>query len=116
MKQLSLALNIFLLVAVGFLYYLHFKGGQHDKKGIDGIMAGNTKACSASIPVIAYVDQDSLSTNVTFIKNKRDELQSKQKSIEAAYENEYRSLEEEKNELIKKGNAVTQQEADDFQA
>jgi outer membrane protein len=116
MKQFSLALNIFLLVAVGFLYYLHFKGGQHDKKGTDGMVAGNTKACSASIPVIAYVDQDSLSNNVNFIKNKRDELQAKQKNIEAAYENTYRSLEEKKNELIKKGNAVTQQEADDFQA
>ena len=115
MKQFSLALNIILLVAVGFLYYIHFKGGQHDKKGIDGTVTCNAKIGAASIPIIAYVDQDSLSTNVTFIKNKRDELQSKQKNIEAAYENTYRSLEVRKNELIKKGAAVTQQEADEFQ-
>jgi outer membrane protein len=117
MKQFSLVLNIILLAAVGFLYYLHFTGSKRDKKLIGAASVNTPGTCAtANIPVIAYVDQDSLSNNVIFIKKKKEELEAKQKNIEAAYENAYRSLEVQKNELIKKGAAVTQQEADNFQA
>ena len=116
MKQFSLALNIILLLAVGFLYYLHFSTGHKDRKNSDGTIAKAGSCSAISIPVIAYVDQDSLSNNVTFIKNKKDELENEQKDIQDDYENAYRALEKQKDDFLKKGNAITQQEADQFQA
>jgi outer membrane protein len=116
MKQLSLILNIVLLLAVGFLYYLHFSSNRHDKRNMtDGVAANKPGSCATSIPVIAYVDQDSLSNNVSFIKNKKDEFEAEQRSIQSNYENEYKGLEMQKDEFLKKGNAITQQEADEFQ-
>jgi outer membrane protein len=116
MKQFSLILNIILLLAVGFLYYLHFSGNRRNIKNPDGTPAKPGSCAAISIPVIAYVDQDSLSNNVTFIKNKKDELESEQKDIQNDYENAYRVLEKQKDDFLKKGNAITQQEADQFQA
>lgn len=115
MKQVSIVLNIILLLAVAFLYYLHFSGKRSDHK-MDGTTLNKPGGCSAaSIPVIAYVDQDSLSTNVAFIKSKKDEMEGEQRDIQSGYENAYRELEKQKEDFLKKGNAITQQEADNFQ-
>jgi outer membrane protein len=117
MKQFSILFNIILLLAVGFLYYLHFTGGKHERKNISATSSGNPSSCPAStIPVIAYVELDSLNNNVTFIKEKKEELEEEQKAIQNNYENQYKELETQRNNFLKKGNAITQQEADDFQA
>lgn len=114
MKNLSVVLNVVLLVAVGGLYYLHFSG----KKGADvkpkvisakPLEAGNTRA------TIAYVELDSLNENITYIRNKRKELEAEQRSIENEWENGYRGLENKKNNFLKKGNAITQDMAQQFQ-
>jgi outer membrane protein len=116
MKQFSLILNIVLLLAVGFLYYLHFKGWHNERKFTAVDASGKVQSCPAStIPVIAYVDQDSLSADVGFIKTKEDELKDKQKSIQVAYDNAMMDLQNKGKEFLKKGSAITQQEYDAFQ-
>ena len=65
---------------------------------------------------MAYVELDSLNNNVTFIKLRKKELDAEQKIIANEYETSYRALTAERDQFLKKGNAITQQEAEAFQA
>lgn len=112
MKHFSLILNLILLVAVGLLYYFHFSTPK--KSGVAASQTNNATS-STQGSVIAYVEMDSLNNKVTYIKNKRKELEVEQKVIMSDYENAYKSLEAEKNNFLKKGDAITQQEAEEFQ-
>jgi len=114
MKNLSLVLNVVLLLAVGILYYLHFS----DKKpgaAKPAITAPRTTGTETDRPLIAYVEIDSLNDNILYIKNKRKELEGEQKKIEADWDNSCRVLENKKDNFLKKGNAITQEMAQQFQ-
>ena len=114
MKNLSLILNILLVVAVGVLFYLQFS--SHKKCGVRIIRSATGDSCATIPPaVVAYVEMDSLNNSVDFIKGKRTELENEQKVIMSEYENAYRGLEAEKNNFLQKGDAITQQEAQAFQ-
>ena len=117
MKQFSFVVNIFLIAAVAVLYYLHFDSNQ--KLAAEGKTTNNYKqkdSCGDKIPIVAYVELDSLNNNVTFIKLRKKELEAEQKVIAHDYETSYRALTIERDEFLKKGNAITQQEAETFQA
>ena len=117
MKQFSFVLNLVLVAAVGVLYYLHFSSNK--KLITASTPANNYKQKDSSvdkIPVVAYVELDSLNNNVTFIKLRKKELEAEQKIITNEYETSYRALTAERDEFLKKGNAITQQEAEIFQA
>jgi outer membrane protein len=115
MKQFSLVVNIVLIVAVGILYYLHFSGGKkvlvNDKSA-----ARNVHDTSIGNKIVmAYVELDSLNNNVSFIKKRKVELEAEQRTIANEYENSYRELTTLRDNFLKKGNAITQQEAEAFQ-
>ena len=116
MKQFSLALNVILVAAVGYLYYLHFSSSKAEAKPAKPSMSAAVAAPGSKSSVsIAYVDLDSLNEKIQFIRDKRKELEMEQKAIETEWENGYRTLENQKNEFLKKGNSITQQEAETFQ-
>ena len=82
------------------MYYEHFtrSKGRPQKKD----SAGTTWRDSVcEHPLIAYVELDSLNENITYIKDKRRELENEQKSIEAEWEIGYKSLETQKNNFLK---------------
>ena len=114
-KNLSLFINIVLLAAVGYLYYYNFYGRKtHTLSSADDnpkILSNNNYTGSP----IAYVELDSLNENITYIKQKRKELEIEQKSIESEWENAYKGLEAQKNNFLKKGASITQEEAQQFQ-
>ena len=114
MKQFSTILNIVLLLSVGVLYYLHFSDGKKN----NNLNAGVTRHVDSCLgaPVIAYVDLDSLNSNVDFIKQRKKELEIEQTGIATEYESAYREMENEKNNFLKRGNSITQKEAEEFQA
>ena len=117
MKQFSLVLNILLVAAVGVLYYLHFSNSK--KLAVTGnatVGYRQKDSCGDKIPIVAYVELDSLNNNVTFIKQRKKELEAEQKIITQEYESSYRALTAERDEFLKKGNAITQQEAEAFQS
>ena len=116
MKNLSLVLNVVLLAAVGYLYYDHFSAKKNGKLPPKDAAGTTWKDSVCQHPLIAYVELDSLNENITFIKNKRKELESQQKNIEAEWENGYKSLEAQKNNFLKKGASITQDEAEKFQS
>ncbi len=115
MKNLSLVLNIVLLIAVGYLYYYDFSGKKTKDvaaKLSSGIMATDTNGYR---PPLAYVELDSLNERITFIKDKRKELEAAMKVIEQEQESGYRNLQAQKDNFLKKGAAITQEEAEIFQ-
>jgi len=117
MKQFSLVLNIVLVLAVAVLFYLHFSGGNKMSVKANTVTGNFQKDSSGNkVPVVAYVELDSLNNNVTFIKVRKKELEAEQKAIASEYEASYRALTAERDEFLKKGNAITQPEAEAFQS
>mgnify|MGYP001788352486 CR=1 FL=1 len=115
MKNLSLAINIVLLVAVGYLYYYDFSGKK--TKEVAAKLSSTHLALDSNgyRPPLAYVELDSLNEKITFIREKRKELEAEMKAIEQEQENEYRGLQMQKDNFLKKGAAITQEEAQAFQ-
>ena len=113
MKHFSTVLSVVLLLAVAFLYYHEFSG----KKPMVAKVAKSGEAKNEAIApaLIAYVELDSLNEKISFIKEKRKELESEQRAIETEWENGYRGLENQKNAFLRKGDAITQQMAEEFQ-
>jgi outer membrane protein len=115
MKQFSMVLNLVLLAAVGVLYYLHFS--KDTKLNVPQKQVSPTVNTTNTVrPAIAYVELDSLNEKISYIRLGRKELEAEQQSIETEWENSYRNLENQKNNFLKRGNAITQEEAEKFQA
>ena len=116
MKNLSLVLNIVLLVAVGYLYYYNFSG----KKNKEAASKSNSSTVALDKngyrPPLAYVELDSLNEKITVIREKRKELENAMKLIDQEQEAGYRNLQAQKDNFLKKGAAITQEEAEAFQA
>ena len=82
MKQFSFVLNILLVAAVAVLYYLHFASNKNITKG--SLANGGYRqkdSCGDKIPIVAYVELDSLYSNVIIIKQRKKELESEQKKL-----------------------------------
>jgi len=114
MKHLSLTLNIVLFVAVGILYYLHFSSSKPNEKKKKNQIAQLAKS-NGNAPLIGYVDLDSLNEHISFIKNNRKILEGEQIAIEKEWEDAYRNLQAQKDNFLKRGNSITQAEAEEFQ-
>lgn len=101
MKNLSVALNIILLIAVGFLYYLHFSSKNQDTVLSDGnslitansensIVGGNNISSN-----IFYVNTDSLWNNYELVKKEQDELALEKLKLEGQFKLKAQTLEKE---------------------
>lgn len=86
MKNLSLILNLVLLIAVGVLYYLHFSG-QHAQPA-----AGSSTSRSLKI---AYVNSDTISKYYDYVKVNRDKLESKGKKLDQDLKSRAQALQNE---------------------
>ena len=114
MKHLSLVLNFVLIIAVSVLFFLHFHSSKPADTKVQRVVPLST--ANMTRPAIAYVELDSLNEKISYIKNRRKELESEQQAIEAEWETGYRGLENQKNSFLKKGASVTQEEAQQFQS
>ncbi len=114
MKNFSLILNVILIIAVGYLYFYVFSkntgSGSKQSTSVKVTDGGNV----VKTP-IAYVELDSLNENISYIKQKRKELEGEQKAIETEWQQGIRSLENQRDNFIKRGNSITQEEAEQFQ-
>lgn len=88
MKNLSLILNIVLLVAVGVLYYLHFATKT---------AASSNTASSFDIGELklAYINSDSVLDKYEYLKASAEILEAKSKKVEQDYINRAQSLQKE---------------------
>ncbi len=113
MKNLPLVLCAILFAAVLFLYVKVFSGIERTTASVTNTK--NAGPANQSAFPIAFVELDSLNDNIGYIKDRRTELESEQRAIETEWQNSYRTLENRKNEFLKRGSAITQQEAEKFQ-
>lgn len=89
MKNLSLILNIVLLVAVGVLYYLHFSGGK------TSISSGSGVSGVPSDIKIAYINSDSVLKHYEYLKVNKDKMEAKTKKMDQDYRNRASGLQSE---------------------
>jgi outer membrane protein len=116
MKNLSLILNVILAAAVTFLYIKIFSGNKGKTTASSIIKKDSTGLHTSINNSIAYVELDSLNEKITFIKARRQDLEKEQKAIETEWRNEMTGLQNRVNAFQKKGNAITQEEAERFQS
>lgn len=88
MKNLSLILNIVLLVAVIFLYVLHFSGRSVDSNA----SSADTSTMNLKL---AYINSDSVLKHYDYLKINRDQLESKSKKMDQEYRNRAQGLQNE---------------------
>ena len=114
-KNLLIVLNIFLTAAVGYLYYATFSGNKKVTSPNQNSYTTNPKDINCNKAHIAYVELDSMYENISYIKQKRGEMEAKQKRIETEWQTGMRGLEAKRDNFLKRGAAITQQEAEKFQ-
>lgn len=90
MKQLSIILNVVLLVCVGVLFYLHFSDRPAETQA-----ASMADSVSNNELKIAYINADTVLVNYEFFKEKQKQLESRQQKLEAEYKNRAQGLQSE---------------------
>lgn len=88
-NNISIGLNIVLLVAVGVLYVLHFNSGSN---------SGSMTKVGSSEPLdfsVAYVNSDTLLKNYDLFKELEKQLIEKRDKLNAEYENRAKGLQQE---------------------
>jgi len=88
MKNLSLILNIVLLVAVVFLYVLHFS-----PKKVDSISSSSDT--STLNLKLAYIQSDSVLKHYEYLKINRDQMEAKTKKMDQDLRNRTAGLQNE---------------------
>jgi outer membrane protein len=86
MKNLSLALNAVLLVAVGALYYLHFSGPKTPK---------SSEMTDAKDLKIAYINADTVLKYYDYFKVNKDRLEARGKKMSQDLQGRVQSLQNE---------------------
>jgi outer membrane protein len=114
MKQLSIALNVLLLILVGILFYLHFQGNS--KPAIKEVPATGRNVISEN-PVtpsskIGYFEMDSLQANYNYFKDALNHLKEKERVMNTELNSMEKEYQRKVNEWQKKGAAMSQAEAD----
>lgn len=113
MNKFTLGLVVLLAVLVGLLFYLHF---DHLKK-IEHLnqVVGIRDSSSSKAIRIAYVDLDSIEAKYDYYQEKMKEFEKKKDNIDQSLNGTYQRIENERVNFLKKGNAITQVEAEAFQ-
>lgn len=88
-NNISIALNVILLLAVGVLYVLHFSGDSDNHEAVEEV-----SATPADLS-IAYVNSDSLLKNYDFFKDLEKQLIAKRDKLNAEYQNRAEGLQKE---------------------
>lgn len=90
MKNLSLILNVVLLVAVAVLFYLHFAGpGEHKTTEAAGASGGVSDA------KIAFINADSVLQHYEYLKAGKKQLEEKGQKLDQEYRNRAMGLQSE---------------------
>ena len=107
MRNISTYLSILALVAVGFLYYLHFK---QEKKSVVHT-SGKVRAGSNNFR-IAYFDIDSLQEKYQYFKDVSGQMKEKEASLSSQMDALQNSYQKRLKELQDKGPTMTQAEGE----
>ncbi len=113
MKNVSVALNVILLIAVGILYFLFF-----NEKGSSATTPKGAKdAVTTSLSTkLAYFDMDSIENRYTYIKEVREQLKAKEQAISGEMNGLKKGYTDRIQQLQAKAQTMSQQEGEAAQA
>ena len=112
MKNISIALNVVLAIAVAYLYYLHFSGNKNGNTS--GSKTEVVDTAAAHVPVqpkeikaskIVYVNADTLFSRYDYVKDLRKEAEGKQSRLESVYKEKAQKLQQDYTELQQKASS-----------
>lgn len=98
MKNLSLALNVVLLLAVAVLYYFHFSAPKAENQ------AGSSVGMNLQV---AYIKSDSVLKYYDYFKVNKDRLEAKGKRMDQDLKNRAQSLQNEFESYQRTANSLT---------
>jgi outer membrane protein len=78
MKNISIILNIVLLIAVAVLYYLHFSGNKTVSATSDSNIPSDIR--------IAYVNSDSIAKHYDYLKETRNVMEAKTQRMDQDFQ------------------------------
>ncbi|MCC6690148.1 MAG: OmpH family outer membrane protein [Bacteroidia bacterium] len=105
MKNFSIVLNVILIAAVGYLYFLHFSGAAQKTilPAADSVPVHipiTPKEIKAS--KIVFVNADSLFSKYEYVKDLRKEAEAKQSRLETIYHTKATKLQQDYTDLQQK--------------
>jgi len=107
MRHISTYLSILALVAVGFLYYLHFK---QEKKSV--VHTSKSVSTGSSDFRIAYFDIDSLQEKYQYFKDVSGQMKQKEANLSSQMDALQNTYQKRLKELQEKGPTMTQSEGE----
>lgn len=107
MRNISTYLSLLALVAVGFLYYLHFKGEKKSVKQSSGKVTPGSNNFR-----IAYFDIDSLQEKYEYFKDVSGQMKNKEATMSSQMDALQNSYQKRLKELQDKGPTMTQAEGE----
>ncbi|MEP2771795.1 MAG: OmpH family outer membrane protein [Fulvivirga sp.] len=99
MKNLSLVLNIVLIIAVAILFYFQFKSSESP--------AEEKSIMSSAAYSVAYINSDSVLQNYDYFAELQEDLQAKSQKLESEYQNRAQGLQKEFNDYQRNINNLT---------
>jgi len=114
MNKLSVALNLVLIAAIGYLYYYNFSGKKNNGANSYTGNGQRTKDSCTTQHRIAYVELDSLNENLVYFKIQRKELETQQKQMEAEINSDLRELEAKQANFYQKNPNATPEQLQNF--
>ncbi|TDW95873.1 OmpH family outer membrane protein [Dinghuibacter silviterrae] len=116
MKNLSLVLNAVLLVAVGVLFYWHFKGtGSGAGQQVTFEPSSKDTSLLARPLKVAYVDLDSIEEKFAYFKQKQNDFDRKREAADRDLNAAANEWERKRMQMAQKGAALTQADVEAFQ-
>jgi outer membrane protein len=114
MKGIQSVLIYVLAAAVAVLYVLHFTSTSKKSPATKASAIKNPNDSIQHISV-AYIDLDSIQKYYEFFKLKNEELESDKQRIDNQIQADLGKLEKDRIAFLKRGQSITQQEAEAFQ-
>ena len=107
-------MNVVLLVAVGVLFYWHFKGASNAAPTIN--IGPTSKDSLVLKPLkVAYVDLDTIEEKFAYFKSKQNDFDRKREEADQNLNAAANEMERRRLAMAQKGAALTQAEVESFQ-
>ena len=112
MKYLSTILSAIALILSGILFFQSKSNSSKVNGSTSAVKSGDSSQLKNL--KIAYVDIDSIDAKFEFYKGKMEVFEKKKDGLDRQLNGAYQQLDGRRIEFLKKGNAITQAEADAF--
>lgn len=114
MKSVQTILLVLIAAAVAVLYVLHFSGKKTASAPLKTASVDSAHILHQQLRV-AYIDLDTIQKYYEYFKLKNDDIERDKQRIENQIQSELNKLEKDRIEFLKKGQAITQVDAERFQ-